>query len=113
MSYGGGHGTVEASISHNAATAVAPGLTVDMGVVFSQPVAQIATNGAVAGGVIVLEGSLDGQTWYVIATSAALNTSDIVLTAPTGEVIPARYLRTNITTIVTGGTVTSKVGAGA
>lgn len=109
MSYGGGHGTVEASISHNLATAVAPGLTVDLGVVFSQPVAQVATNGAVATGVIVLEGSLDGITWYTIATSAALTTADVVLTAT----IPARYLRTNITTLVTGGTVTSKVGAGA
>lgn len=109
MSYGGAHGTVDASISHNLATAVAPGLTVDLGVVFTHPVAQIATNGAVASGVIVLEGSLDGQTWYVIATSAALTAADVVLTA----VIPARYLRTNITTIITGGTVTSKVGAGA
>lgn len=105
MSFRGG--TREASPSHTVATATGAGSTVDLDRVYANPVGQIATNGAVTGGVIVLEGSLDSATWYTIATSAALGAADVVLTAA----IPARFLRTNITTTVTGGTVSSKVGA--
>lgn len=106
-------GTRSATTSHVNATAVAAGNTIDLDQVYSNPICVVATNGAVAGGVVAFEGSLDGITWYTIATSGALTTADIALTAAAGVVIPARYVRSNITTLVTGGTVTTSMGAGA
>lgn len=113
MSYGGGHGTVDCSISQNNVSAISTGLAVDFGVVFSYPLAQVETIGATTGGVILLEGSLDGRTWYQIGTSTITTGDDIVIVSASGFVVPARYVRTRITTAIVGGTVTTKVGAGA
>lgn len=109
----GGHGTIDPSTTLSVASATGPGLTVDLKAVYSNPVMQVATNGAVASGVVALEGSLDGETWYTVGTSGALTTADVVVTPASGVTTPARYLRGNITTIVVGGTITCKVGAGA
>lgn len=113
MSYGGGHGTVDGSISQNNVSAVSTGLAVDFGVVFSHPIAQVETIGATSGGVILLEGSLDGRTWYQVGTSTITVADDIAIGAASGFVVPARYARTRITTAIVGGTITSKIGAGA
>lgn len=102
-------GSNDRTISHTAASATGAGSVCDLGNVFSQPIAVVVASAGVSAGVVALEGSLDKINWYAIGTAVTLTTPGTFATAAT---VPARYLRTNITTIITGGTVTTQVAAG-
>lgn len=111
MSYGGGHGTVEASISlNNVAPGTPTGSVVDLGVVFTQPVCQVVGGAGISAGVVTLEGSLDGTSFYPVGVTPSLAAPGVFVA--TGQV-PSRYLRARVSTATVGGNVTAKVGAGA
>lgn len=111
MSFGGGHGTNQPSTSiNNAAPGTPTGLTVDLGVVFSQPVCQVDAGAGMSAGVVTLEGSLDNLTFYPVGATPALSAPGTYVATGT---VPARYLRARVTTATVGGNVTAKIGAGA
>ena len=116
MSYGGGHGSDNHSVSlNNVAPGTPTGSVVDLGVVFTTPIAVVVAGAGVSAGVVDLEGSLDGVNFYKIASSAALaapGTFPVVATDATGP-IPARYLRCRVSVATVGGNVTAQVAAGA
>lgn len=90
-------------------TGTITGKSCDLEVPRTYPIAVITTGSGVSGGTITLEGSLDGVSWYTIATSTALSASSTtVITDQT----PARYVRAVSGTAISGGNVTVKVSAG-
>lgn len=56
--------------------------------------------GTIAGGVVTLELSLDGQNWFI--PSSATITLATATIAGVAVVFPARFVRANITTVVSG-----------
>lgn len=111
MSYGGGHGSVSHSVSlNNVAPGTPTGSSVDLGVVFSQPICVVIAGAGVSAGVVTLEGSLDNTNWYTVATTAALAAPGVFVATAT---VPARYLRARVSTATVGGNITAQVAAGA
>lgn len=80
------------------ATAVGAGTTFNLSAVRSKFTMVSAVTGAPTGVSLTLEGSIDGSTWYVLATSTS-TTGDTQFAVDK----PARYVRANLGTL-TGGT---------
>jgi hypothetical protein len=69
-----------------------------------------ATSAGVAAGGVQLQGSLDGVSWFNIGAALPCAAASSVFQQSTG-VTPARYIRGNVSTLVTGGTVTITIGS--
>jgi hypothetical protein len=100
-------------LSLSAVSVTGPGAVLDNTGVRNNHSMFVTTSAGVSGGVVALQGSQDGVNFVnlpgtsTITTSAA-NTTSIV--SPT-SLIPVRYLRANITTAITGGTVTAYIAS--
>jgi hypothetical protein len=95
--------------SLSAVSTVGAGAAMDGGVCHTNHTMAVTTSVGVSAGVVQLQGSLDGVNWYnftggSITTSAASTTTAVAVTCA------ARMLRANITTPITGGTITAVVG---
>jgi len=87
------------------------GAVVDLGRVVSNPVQQVVASAGVSAGQVALQGSLDGTNWYTVSAGSALGAPGVTVNvAATPGSTPARYLRSTITTGITGGTVTTTLG---
>jgi hypothetical protein len=105
---------VGATQSLNAVTATGAGTSVDLGVTICNPVMEVLAASVTSGFTIRLEGSLEGTNWYPIASATVAANGTTVVTASTavaGDIIPARFLRANVTAR-TDGTISAWV-AGA
>jgi hypothetical protein len=72
-------------------------------------VATVTTSAGVSAGSVQLTGSLDGTNYYLlgsaVTTSAASTTTAVTVTNAL-----VRYVRANVATMISGGTVTVSVG---
>lgn len=98
-------------VSLSAVSAVGAGTVLDGLVVRSAAVMSVTTSSGVSAGSVQLQGSLDGVNWFSLGsatstTSASTTTQTVVSSAY------ARYVRANVGTAITGGTVTVSVGLG-
>lgn len=99
-------------------SATGPGLAMDNVGVRNNHSVVVTTSAGVSGGVVNLEGSQDGVNWVKLlpTTGTAPLTQVTVSAANTtylgiAQLSPFRFLRANITTIITGGTITAWVAS--
>jgi len=105
---------------------VSVGTVVDLGKVSAAPAMQLTASAALTAGTLLFQGSIDNVSWYTMATVTAATAfsgaGGTILVAPgetaptgvtgpaVGQVVPARYLRANITVAITGGTIAALLG---
>jgi hypothetical protein len=96
--------------SLGAASAVGPGTVLDAGGCLSNHAMVVTSSAGVTAGAVQLQGSLDGSTWFNMGNPVSTTTANTTFTPIVVSDQPVRYLRANITTLITGGTVTAVVG---
>ncbi len=64
----------------------------------------------VSAGSVQLQGSLDGTSWFNLGTAVSTSTASTVFTPAVETNVFVRFVRANIATEITGGTVTAVVG---
>jgi hypothetical protein len=69
----------------------------------------VTTSAGTTGGVVALQGSLDGTNFYALGSPVTTSTASTT-TAVLVQNAYARYIRAAITTAIAGGTVTVSVG---
>jgi hypothetical protein len=107
-------GGIPAVASLTAVSATGPGTALDGGITRTNPVMAVTTSAGVSAGVVQLQGSFDGTTWFNMPATSAITTNVASITTVTAVAWGvARFLRANITTIITGGTITALVAWGA
>lgn len=103
------------TLSLSNVSAVGPGATVDNHGVRSNHSLVVVSGAGVSGGVVALQGSQDGTNWFNFTPAVTITTSTASTVFPiaTGTLTPVRLLRANITTVITGGTISAWVSSGA
>jgi hypothetical protein len=95
--------------SFTAKSATGPGSVLDGLAVRANAVMVVTTSAGVSAGSVQLQGSLDNSNWFnlgsAVSTTAASTTTQVVVTGAY-----ARYVRANVATAITGGTVAASVG---
>jgi hypothetical protein len=96
-------------VSLSAVSATGPGTALDGVVVRQNALMSVTTSAGVSAGSVQMQGSFDGTNWFslgsaVSTTSASTTTQVVVSTGFT------RFVRGNIGTTITGGTVTVSCG---
>jgi hypothetical protein len=96
-------------VSLSAVSATGPGAVLDGVVVRQNALMSVTTSAGVSAGSVQMQGSFDGVAYFplgsaVSTTSASTTTQVVVSTGFT------RFVRANIATAITGGTVTVSVG---
>jgi len=76
----------------------------------------VTTSAGVSGGVVNLEGSQDGINWVALlggsGTNAVVTTNAANKTfSSTAQLTPFRFIRANVTTGITGGTITAWIAS--
>lgn len=89
---------------------LATGNVADFGAIYLNTVVVVVATAALTAGTLLLEGSLDGNNWYQISTLTATTITGAGVTVYTAT-IPARYVRSRISVAITGGTITTLIGA--
>jgi hypothetical protein len=97
------------AVSFTAKSTTGAGTALDGLSVRSAAVLVVSTSAGVSAGSVALQGSLDGTNWFslgsAVTTSAASTTTQVVVSSAF-----SRYVRANVATAITGGTVTASVG---
>jgi hypothetical protein len=117
MAYiGANNNTVEAftqgyppAVSLTAQSSVQNGTVLDGLCVRANAVISITTSAGVTGGVVALQGSLDGVNFYTLGSPTTTSTASTT-TAVLVQNAYARFVRAAITTAIVSGTVTVSVG---
>jgi hypothetical protein len=97
-------GTV-AFVSLAAASAVGAGAVLVGGACRANHV--LVVSGSSTAGAVELEGSLDQTTWYSLGSVNVASDAAPLFVANS----PAQFLRANVTTAITGGSITATVGS--
>lgn len=100
--------TPAASLS--SVSAAGPGTALD-GLSLRSTAVLVVTSGAgVSAGSVQLQGSLDGTNWYNLGSAVSTTTASTVFTPVIVTATAARFVRANVATAITGGTVSASVG---
>jgi hypothetical protein len=95
--------------SLTAVSATGGGTALDGLAVRTTAVMSVTTSSGVSAGSVQLQGSLDGTNWFAlgspVTTSAASTTTPVIVTGTA-----VRFVRANVATAITGGTVLASVG---
>jgi hypothetical protein len=117
MSYiGANNNTIEAHslglppiVSLTAVSATGAGTALDGLCVRANATAAVTTSAGVSAGSVQLQGSLDGTNYFLlgsaVTTSAASTTTQVTVTNAL-----VRFVRANVATLISGGSVTVSVG---
>ena len=96
-------------VSFTSKSTTGAGTALDGLAVRANAVMVVTSSAGVSAGSVALQGSLDNVNWFslgsAVTTSAASTTTPVVVTGAY-----ARYVRANVATAITGGTVTASVG---
>lgn len=93
-------------------SAVGPGLAMDNVGVRNNHSLVVTTSAGVSAGVVQLQGSQDGVNWVAAPlSSVTANAASTTFLGTAATLTPFRFLRANITTIITGGTITAWVSS--
>jgi hypothetical protein len=72
----------------------------------------VVTSGAgVSAGSVQLKGSLDGVNWFNLGTAVTTNAANTTFAPVVIANQPVRFLRADIATVITGGTVSATVAS--
>lgn len=69
----------------------------------------VTSSAGVSGGIVALQGSQDNVNWVTLVSTSALGASATVTVVT--SLTPFRYICANITTIISGGTVTAYIAS--
>jgi hypothetical protein len=87
------------------------GAVMDNGGCFSNHTMVVTSSAGVSAGAVQLAGSLDGTNWFNLGSAVSTSTASTTFAPVVISNQPVRYLRTQITTAITGGTVTAVVAS--
>lgn len=91
----------------SAVSGTGAGTAVDLGAARANITMAVISSAGVSAGVVALEVSQDNTNWYRSTTTVTTNTASTVF--QTSVVGAWRYARGNVTTAITGGTVTATI----
>jgi hypothetical protein len=91
-------------------SAVGAGTALDSGIARAYHAMVVTTSAGVTGGVVQLQGSLDGTNWFNLPGTSSVTTSAASTTTAATATCAARFIRAAVTTAITGGTVSAVVG---
>ena len=97
--------------SLTAVSATGPGTALDNNGTRSNHVMAITSSAGVTAGAVTLQGSMDNVNWFNLASATTVPAAGATTLGGNTTLTPVRYLRANITTTVTGGTVTVYVAS--
>lgn len=100
-------GTLLSNNTLTAASATGAGSTVDLGSARANITLAVTSSAGVSAGVVALEVSQDNTNWFRSTTTVTTNAASTVF--QTSLVGAWRYARANITTTITGGTVSATI----
>lgn len=115
-----GEGAVTPGTSLTAASAVAPGTVIDFGSASLAATFQVVGSAGITAGAVQFMGSIDGITFTPLGTPTTAGggtaANPLTVAASTSYVmsfngVAIRYLRCDVSTAFTGGTVTAKISA--
>jgi hypothetical protein len=89
---------------------MASGAELDGGVIRANAIMVVNSSAGVSAGSVQLQGSLDGTNWFNLGSAMSTSTASTVFTPVVETDIFVRFIRANIATAITGGTVTAVVG---
>jgi len=94
-------------------SATGPGAVLDNTGVRNNHAMVVVSGAGVSGGVVTLQGSQDNVNWFVFTPTVLItvNAANNVFPIATATLTPVRYLRANITTIISGGTISAWVAS--
>jgi hypothetical protein len=96
--------------SLSAVSAAGSGAVLDAGDCMSDHTMVVTSSAGVTAGAVQLQGSLDGVNWFNLGSAVSTTTASTTFAPVVISNQPVRFLRANITTAITGGTVTAVVG---
>lgn len=102
-------GTIVATTTLSAASSTGAGTVADFGAAKANISLVVIASAGVSAGVVALEVSQDNTNWYRHVTSVTTNAPGVFQTSTNN--LAYRYARANITTAITGGTVTATLMA--
>jgi hypothetical protein len=70
----------------------------------------VSSSAGVSAGSVQLQGSLDGTNWYSLGSAVSTSSASTVFTPVVVSSAYSRYVRANVATGITGGTITALVG---
>jgi hypothetical protein len=92
-------------------SALGPGLALNGVCTHASHVLAVTSSAAVSAGAVQLQGSLDGVNWYnMLTTPLSIGSASTTFGANAAN-FPAVFVRANVTTAITGGTVTCSVSS--
>jgi hypothetical protein len=98
-------------VSLSAVSAAGPGAALDALTSRGNVIMIVTSSAGVSAGSVQLQGSLDNANWVNIGTAVSTTTASTTFPPVIATSQFVRYVRANIATAITGGTVTVSVGA--
>jgi hypothetical protein len=98
------------AVSLSAVSATGGGTALDGLSLRSVAVMVVTSSAGVSAGSVQLQGSLDGVSYYNLGSAVSTTTASTVFTPVIVTATGARYVRANVATAITGGTVSASVG---
>ncbi len=100
---------VRPAVSLTAVSATGPGTALD-GVVARQNATMVVVSSAgVSAGSVQMQGSLDGTNWFSLGSAVSTTTASTVFPPVATTTPPTRFVRANVATVITGGTISATV----
>lgn len=99
-------------LSLNGVSATGPGAVLSNAGVRNNHSLVVTTSAGVSAGVVALEGSQDNVNWvFAPLSTVTANAANRTFLGTAATLTPFRYLRANITTVITGGTVIAYIAS--
>jgi hypothetical protein len=96
-------------VSLSAVSSTGAGTALD-GVVVRQNATMVVTSSAgVSAGSVQMQGSVDGTNWFNLGSAVSTTTASTVFTPVATTTPPTRFVRANVATAITGGTISATV----
>lgn len=96
-------------VSLSAVSATGAGTALDGGVCHSNHTLVVTTSAGVTAGAVQLQGSMDGVSWLNMGSAVSTTAANSIYYLALANQ-PMRLIRANVTTTITGGTITATVG---
>jgi hypothetical protein len=99
------------AVSLSAVSAAGPGTALDAVTCRGNVIMVVNSSAGVSAGSVQMQGSIDGTNWVNIGSAVSTTTANTVFPPVVATSQFVRYVRANIATPITGGTVSASVGA--
>ncbi len=97
-------------VSLSAASSTGPGAVLDGPACRANAVMVVTSSSGVSAGSVQLQGSLDGTNWYSLGSAVSTSSASTTFSPVVVGRAYTRYVRAEIATAITGGTVPASVG---